>query len=138
MKVSPFDHRQDRELGDALRSALTGSDEAAFVQLDVSPVLPADLIQAGTDLCEAQFQAFAVQPRQDLPGGNGLAFLHENLDDFARDALPAGAATLGVSPELHRLTPRTPAVPPVPSPILPLPWPAPRRSCWRNSIRRPL
>ena len=32
MKVSPFDHRQDRELGDALRSALSGRDEAAFVQ----------------------------------------------------------------------------------------------------------
>jgi hypothetical protein len=32
MKVSPFDHRQDSELGDALRSALTGSDEEAFVQ----------------------------------------------------------------------------------------------------------
>lgn len=32
MNVSPFDHRQDRELGDALRSALSGSDEAAFVR----------------------------------------------------------------------------------------------------------
>jgi hypothetical protein len=32
MKVSPFDHRQDRELGDALRSALSGGNEAAFVR----------------------------------------------------------------------------------------------------------
>lgn len=32
MKYSPFDHRQDRELGDALRSVLSGRDEAAFVR----------------------------------------------------------------------------------------------------------
>ena len=32
MKASPFDHHQDRELGDALRSVLSGRDEAAFVQ----------------------------------------------------------------------------------------------------------
>ncbi|UCD24124.1 MAG: hypothetical protein JSW51_14030 [Gemmatimonadota bacterium] len=32
MKVSPFDHRPDRELGKALRSVLTGADEEAFVQ----------------------------------------------------------------------------------------------------------
>ena len=32
MKMSPFDHRQDRELGNALRSALSGNDEAGFVQ----------------------------------------------------------------------------------------------------------
>jgi len=29
---SPFDHRQDRELGEALRSALSGKNEAAFVE----------------------------------------------------------------------------------------------------------
>ena len=32
MKNSPFDHRQDRELGDALRAALSGSDEEKFVR----------------------------------------------------------------------------------------------------------
>lgn len=32
MKVSPFDHRRDHELGNALRSALTGRNEAEFVQ----------------------------------------------------------------------------------------------------------
>ena len=32
MRNSPFDHRQDRELGDALRSALTGHDEESFVR----------------------------------------------------------------------------------------------------------
>ncbi len=32
MRVSPFDHRQDRELGDALRAALSGRDETAFVR----------------------------------------------------------------------------------------------------------
>jgi len=32
MQNSPFDHRQDIELGDALRAALSGSDEAAFVR----------------------------------------------------------------------------------------------------------
>ena len=32
MKKSPFDHRQDRQLGEALRSALTGTNEAAFVE----------------------------------------------------------------------------------------------------------
>ena len=32
MRVSPFDHRQDRELSEALRSALSGRDEAAFVR----------------------------------------------------------------------------------------------------------
>lgn len=31
MKVSPFDHRQDRKLGEALRSALSGRNEAEFV-----------------------------------------------------------------------------------------------------------
>ena len=32
MKASPFDHRQDRELGDALKAALSGNDEGAFVR----------------------------------------------------------------------------------------------------------
>ncbi len=32
MSSSPFDHRQDRELGDALRVALSGKDEAEFVE----------------------------------------------------------------------------------------------------------
>ena len=32
MKPSPFDHRQDHELGEALRAALSGQDETAFVQ----------------------------------------------------------------------------------------------------------
>lgn len=32
MRKSPFDHRQDLELGEALRSTLTGTDEASFVQ----------------------------------------------------------------------------------------------------------
>jgi hypothetical protein len=32
MRVSPFDHRPDRELGKALRSVLSGTDEEAFVQ----------------------------------------------------------------------------------------------------------
>ena len=32
MRYSPFDHRQDLELGEALRSTLTGTDEASFVQ----------------------------------------------------------------------------------------------------------
>ena len=32
MKNSPFDHRQDNELGNALRAALSGRDEAAFVR----------------------------------------------------------------------------------------------------------
>jgi len=32
MRVSPFDHRPDRELGKALKSVLSGADEEAFVQ----------------------------------------------------------------------------------------------------------
>jgi hypothetical protein len=36
MNGSPFDHRQDRELGDALRTALTGRDEPAFVHAVVA------------------------------------------------------------------------------------------------------
>ena len=36
MRPSPFDHRQDDELGEALRSALSGVDEAAFVESVVS------------------------------------------------------------------------------------------------------
>jgi len=36
MMGSPFDHRQDRELGDALRAALSGSNEADFVQAVVA------------------------------------------------------------------------------------------------------
>ncbi|UCG86976.1 MAG: hypothetical protein JSW71_00030 [Gemmatimonadota bacterium] len=32
MRGSPFDHRPDRELGKALRTALSGQDEAAFVK----------------------------------------------------------------------------------------------------------
>jgi len=32
MRVSPFDHRPDRELGKALRAVLSGADEEAFVQ----------------------------------------------------------------------------------------------------------
>jgi len=46
MKGSPFDHRQDRELGDALRSALSGRDEAAFVE---SVVASAALLQDRVD-----------------------------------------------------------------------------------------
>jgi len=44
MRPSPFDHRQDRELGDALRLALTGQNEEAFVN---SVVACAALLQAG-------------------------------------------------------------------------------------------
>jgi len=44
MKPSPFDHRQDRELGDALRAALSGQNEDAFVQ---SVLAKAALFQAG-------------------------------------------------------------------------------------------
>ncbi len=48
MKVSPFDHRQDRELGDALRSALSGRDEAAFVRSVVaSAALQQERVDAG-------------------------------------------------------------------------------------------
>ena len=36
MRPSPFDHRQDHELGEALRSALSGVDETAFVESVVS------------------------------------------------------------------------------------------------------
>ena len=32
MRVSPFDHRPDRELGRALKSVLSGADEETFVQ----------------------------------------------------------------------------------------------------------
>ena len=32
MRVSPFDHRPDRELGKVLKSVLSGADEEAFVQ----------------------------------------------------------------------------------------------------------
>jgi len=32
MRASPFDHRQDRELGKALKETLSGHDEAAFVR----------------------------------------------------------------------------------------------------------
>lgn len=32
MRVSPFDHRPDRELGKALRVVLSGQNEAAFVR----------------------------------------------------------------------------------------------------------
>ena len=46
MKVSPFDHRQDRQLGDALRSALSGENEAEFVQ---SVVASAALLQDQVD-----------------------------------------------------------------------------------------
>ena len=46
MKISPFDHRQDRELGDALRSALSGRDEEVFVQ---SVVASAALLQDRVD-----------------------------------------------------------------------------------------
>lgn len=44
MRPSPFDHRQDRELGDALRTALTGQNEEMFVS---SVVASAALLQAG-------------------------------------------------------------------------------------------
>ena len=44
MRPSPFDHRQDRELGDALRSALSGQSEETFVN---SVVASAALLQAG-------------------------------------------------------------------------------------------
>jgi len=46
MKPSPFDHRQDRQLGDALRAALSGQNEDAFVQ---SVLANAALNQAGGD-----------------------------------------------------------------------------------------
>jgi hypothetical protein len=50
MKLSPFDHRQDRELGDALRSALSGRDEAAFVRSVVaSAALQQERVDAGGD-----------------------------------------------------------------------------------------
>jgi hypothetical protein len=53
MKVSPFSHRQDRELGDALRSALSGRDEAAFVQSVVaSAALLQNRVDAGGDWLE--------------------------------------------------------------------------------------
>ncbi len=32
MRRSPFDHRQDKQLGEALRATLSASDEATFVQ----------------------------------------------------------------------------------------------------------
>ncbi len=32
MRNSPFDHRQDKQLGEALRETLSASDESAFVQ----------------------------------------------------------------------------------------------------------
>ena len=53
MKVSPFDHRQDRVLGDALRSALSGQDETAFVQSVVaSAALLQDRVDVGGDWWE--------------------------------------------------------------------------------------
>jgi len=53
MKVSPFDHRQDRELGAALKSALSGGDEAAFVQSVVaSAALLQDRVDGGGDWLE--------------------------------------------------------------------------------------
>jgi hypothetical protein len=53
MKVSPFDHRQDRELGDALRAALSGRDEEAFVQSVVASVaLVQDRVDDGGDWLE--------------------------------------------------------------------------------------
>jgi len=53
MNVSSFDHRQDRELGEALRSALSGQDEAAFVQsVVVSAALLQDRVDGGGDWWE--------------------------------------------------------------------------------------
>ena len=50
MKVSPFDHRQDRELGEALRSVLSGSDEVEFVQsVMASAALLQDRVDDGGD-----------------------------------------------------------------------------------------
>lgn len=67
-KTSPFDHRQDRELGDALRSALTGSDEEAFVRRVVTAASAVDL--------------------RHVDGGDWL----EILNDWARPGLVAAAA----------------------------------------------
>lgn len=53
MKPSPFDHRQDRELGDALRTALSGHGEAAFVQSVVArAALPQDRAREDGDWWE--------------------------------------------------------------------------------------
>ncbi len=49
MKASPFDHRQDRELGEALRSALTGQNEAEFVRRVVDAAVDIQQLQAGGD-----------------------------------------------------------------------------------------
>ena len=49
MKVSPFDHRQDRELGEALRSALSGQDEAEFVRRVVDAAADIQQRQSGGD-----------------------------------------------------------------------------------------
>jgi hypothetical protein len=68
--VSPFDHRPDRELGKALRSVLSGADEAAFVQRVLDRV--------------AQVQT----------GGSLGPVWWEVLDDWARPGLAAAALGL--------------------------------------------
>ncbi len=70
MRLSPFDHRPDRELGKALKSVLSGADEDAFVQRVLNRVAE---MQEG--------------------GSLGLAWW-EVLDTWARPGLVA--ATLGL------------------------------------------
>ncbi len=70
MKVSPFDHRPDRELGKVLKSVLSGSDEEAFVQRVMARV---------TEMHEG--------------GYAGLAWW-EVLDNWARPGLVAAALGL--------------------------------------------
>jgi hypothetical protein len=70
MKLSPFDHRPDRELGKALESVLSGADEAAFVRRVLNRVAE---MQEG--------------------GSLGLAWW-EILDTWARPGLVAAALGL--------------------------------------------
>ncbi len=73
MNNSPFDHRQDKELGEALRSALSGQDDAAFVQTVVA-------------------RAALLQDRAD-DGGDWL----EILTAWARPGLAAAAIGLAAA-----------------------------------------
>ena len=70
MRLSPFDHRPDRELGKALKSVLSGADEDAFVQRVLNRVAE---MQEG--------------------GSLGLAWW-EILDTWARPGLVAAALGL--------------------------------------------
>ena len=70
MRVSPFDHRPDRELGKALQSVLSGADEEAFVQ-----------------------RVLARAAEMQANGGVGLAWW-EVLDTWARPGLVAAALGL--------------------------------------------